>query len=748
MVRRSLLVLFIASLLVLSLGSFGCVSQKSLASKSPEVLLSSSPVDLDGDALPDYFAYEFKPSGGSFVTKRLVYVSKSSDLVFDSSPSFSDPQLLSLDSALDSFSSSKDQAVNSCKTILGIYGITCNDVRTCNSLCDGGSLKCKSLVNSYPDVVGNSIVSYVRTNNELSSLINDAKRVLFEDPSQFVSKIGQINSKLAALNSNPLLANPQFSLCSKPDYGAPRLHSSIFALNSFSSQSDSYDYSVYLFLTPSGGSSDLSLVNGLSVDDLVPLSDASDFGSYPNSQFSVSSGSSGQKILLNSTSSSGNMVLYYRFKSSVSPDQYVSRLKSPDFLVTSTDLSFLSFTNLFVSIFYALSGNYLISLAFGLALTLWTILILFNVLMFVMNFVSDKSTSMKFASAVKRTFGKTNPHWKGDLVIALILLAISSYLSVSGLVPLSPSASNFAGFFDFAFKNPISILPVFFGFIGFLQVYFALENLTKLFLLERAFGMAIKQEKDLYLVILASIKDKLTVLSATVDEVSNEGLDVRSEYDLITMISSAKIDEMAKNFSPKNRALADEYVTRIDTAIASLNARKKTAADNSENWEKYLLSQLQDQREIPVVSLSSIPAVYRDLAVSRFIKKYDSQFVLEQGLLRRKKMSFDSVASDLIAKNLLFGALVVKNEKPVLTMFSEKGGTLTTALGLKLRNYAISAVRSMVQKDTSSFVIVGDVVAIAYLKSANFDSLLFLNKDKYKESLEQWKAKIKLLDVV
>ena len=71
-----------------------------------------------------------------------------------------------------------------------------------------------------------------------------------------------------------------------------------------------------------------------------------------------------------------------------------------------------------------------------------------------------------------------------------------------------------------------------------------------------------------------------------------------------------------------------------------------------------------------------------------------------------------------------------------------------TALLFKLRSYMNSLQKAMDLGDLVSFASVGDDTVFIIMKTASYESAIFVNKDKFKEAVEAWKKKIKMLGEV
>jgi hypothetical protein len=218
------------------------------------------------------------------------------------------------------------------------------------------------------------------------------------------------------------------------------------------------------------------------------------------------------------------------------------------------------------------------------------------------------------------------------------------------------------------------------------------------------------------------------------------------ESELLSRIPSSKISEMASNFNPKNKALVSEWSEKVDEAISSVSSKISGADQNWSRWESYISSMISSQPQLTVPMLVSIPPALRVFAVSKYVRLHSNEVSFENGIISRKKLSYDSIVSEMVRNGYLKGGILLKDEKPIVNLFSSDGGTVNSVLSLKIRSNAIAFSKSLLNRDLASFVLVCDNLAIAYLKNFGFDAILFMDKEKYKDTLDMWKVKTKMVE--
>jgi hypothetical protein len=156
---------------------------------------------------------------------------------------------------------------------------------------------------------------------------------------------------------------------------------------------------------------------------------------------------------------------------------------------------------------------------------------------------------------------------------------------------------------------------------------------------------------------------------------------------------------------------------------------------------------LDEQDEVYLSALVTIPASLRSWALGRYVKEAGAEnLVFERDAVKKRKISPEQLVQDMIRKGLLKGAIVMKQEKVVLTEFAEGSGTVMTALTLKLTAYLRSMAKNLGQHPPSSFVAIGDKTVMVLMKGRTVESMLFISKDKFRDAIEQWKAKMKLFE--
>ncbi len=726
---------------------FGCIEQKSTSSNPSEIILSQSQIDFDSDGSWDYTKIDFSPqkrSGLDLEIKRTLIITPKKSFRYQTyNSSINDLDRLTIDSSLDNFESDFSAIYLSCANNLGVLGVTCTDPQTCFNLCTSSNSNCRRIPSSDSLFVGNMIRSFSLNQREITKPVSNLRSDIYDVTSlvsanSLLAQYGSFASKVAQSAKNPVVS--VYSLCSVSAFDYSELKQILSAIGPIDSQTDSYEYQVVLtVMNPSNFQiQSLDLSDQLPQNAILPnsLSSPMDFNLLDS-----------DTVHLNQTSKlDSSFTVAYSFESNLAPEQIVPFLKSPTVKTSVASLESLSIFQGPYSFVQKIVSNSSISISLSFSLIIIALLFLFNFSSLLFHFTSEKPSSMRFANSIRRAFGKVSVNWKTQFAISILSIVAAYGISVM-LVPSDLLFSpNLISVISNLLKSELLLVSILIGIFGFSQFYFAIENLFKLMLLEKAYGIAISQEKDLYIAQSSNLVDKISSLGKLVDSASSSGIDASSESELLSRIPSAKVSEMASNFNPKNKALVSEWSEKVDDAISSVSSKISGADQNWSRWESYISSMISSQPQLTVPMLVSIPPALRVFAVSKYVRLHSNEVSFENGVISRKKLSYDGIVLEMVRNGYLKGGILLKDEKPIVNLFSSGGGTVNSVLSLKIRSSAIAFSKSLLNRDLTSFVVVCDTLAIAYLKNFGFDAILFMDKEKYKDTLDMWKVKTKMVE--
>ena len=752
----------IVLLLVVSLLFFGCLEDKGYTSANNEQILNSQTVDLDGDGSYDYAVFDYSPVGakdsGMTVQRQVTVAVQSSAAYTKVNPNLTDVDLLIADQSLDEFSKSRIQSDTACSQSIGLSNVVCSDIATCAKLCSGASLRCKKIAGVNDEALAGSMISYVKGNNEIRSLILDARRMVMglrtsDDAKrdEYLNKTRNMIYNVADINANPLYTNNDLLLCQHSDFGADYVVNASKKIGQYSSENSLYHYRVLISVKPAGNASTSSLgmeVASVGLTDRMPKTAIPQIDLISSIQ-SFSASEDQTNALINWSSNKPNKegyLFYYEFYSYEPPESALASIRSPDLRVRKVNLIFLAPTNTLLIMLNRMLNNYYIAFGGALGITLAAVLFIYNLIILAMSMLKEKAGGASFITGFRKAFGRTDVRWKSDGVLAVVLLGAGYYVSSAmAVAPANPVPLLES--IDFLIRNDMGVVGISLTLVGVLLAYFAVENITKITILERAYGMVIRQEKDMFLARAASLKDRLKELETLVEEYSKQDFDVSKENDVLMLIRAEKVDMLSKEMTARSKALVDDYLSRTENALSTLKERKKIADENWPKWKESIEKMLEEQNEVYTNSLLVVPASLRSWALGRYVRESGVEgIVFERDALKKKRISPDELVRDMVGRGLLKGAIVLKQDKVVLSAFAEGTGTVRTALTLKLIAYLRTLAKSLGQHAPASFVSVGDKTVIVMMRNRMLDSMLFVGKDKFKESIELWKTKIKIFE--
>lgn len=741
---------------------FGCLEERAFSGAAAERVTGIDAGDLDSDGSADYIIYDYAPiapAGSGMTVQRQVAVSIQTTASYtDINPELTDIDLLVSDQDLDEFSKSRLQSDTACSTNIGLLNVVCSDVVTCSRLCSSQSLKCKKIAAAHEDVLAGSMISYVQANNEIRSNLLDARRMVLtlrnasaENRVVFLNKLRTVIGEVADINANPLYTQPELKLCDYSDFGVPYIVSATKRIGNYTAQNASYHYRIALLVKPSQQKNESQLgmeVGGVSLTDTLPKSVVP----HPDRISSVQSASAvedAQNTVVRWSSPSPSDAGYlfsYEFSSSLPPESVVGLIKTPDLKVRKLNLIAIAPTNTAYLLLIGVLHNYYLAFGAAVGFTIAALLFLYNIVLLLVTMVREKLTGSGILVAFRRAFGRTDVKWKADSVVAALAL-VAGYAAATLFAAQPVTAPGFLEVPDLLLKNEAGMVGTGLVIIGMFMLYFVFDNITKITILERAYGMIIRQEKDMFTAKAARLKSLIAELGNLVEEYSKEDFDVSKEYDTFTTLRAESVDSLAKDMTARSKALIEEKLSRAENAVNSLKERKKIADESWPKWKEAIAKMLEEQNEIYLSSLVTVPASLRAWALGRYAHESGAEgIIFERDSLRKRKVSADELVRDMIDRGLLKGALVISQDKVAVSEFAEGGGTVMSALALKLRSYLISLSKNLGQHPPTSCVALGENNVLVIMKGRTMESVLFVNKPKFKEAIEQWKMNMKLIE--
>jgi hypothetical protein len=740
-------------LVVLLLLTAGCVGEKQVSDSKKETIISSDAIDLDADGTPDLYVYvlsAYTVPDTSTTLQKYVLVAAENEYVFSNFNQISVEKKKSLDSYFDEFISNKDAVDSECMHNLGLFGVRCLDSTSCLKLCSAGSPTCKQLSEKYGEALGSSVLQYVRDSTELYNFVSSVQDDLpdFNSSSTtkknaFVGQLAKISYYISSMNANPVMYPGLFGLCEPNDYSLPEIRKLAVSLGKYETIPLEYEYRIFLKADSKKPSSGLEYTDITLKESLPP--DASQVQVYGSQQVSSSGGKTTIEWSALKPYVSQNSMLAYTFISKTPPEQIVPSLDRPAVSLKTLNLVALTPVAVLFGIFLAISGNYYFALGMAFAIAIIILITLFNAVMIAYHLFKAKAAGEDKDHALKRAIGRTGMRWKSDVAIGIILFIagiliaffyaphLSRGFDVFQMIELLTNADLLSGF-----------LAAFFIFGGCYLLFSALENYLKITTLEKIYGKHFTQDKDLFVTRVAQLKEKIAELTELLGKLGKENFEVGTEYDVLSRISVKHVDELAKKGDSHARRMIEEYLTHVEDAVDGLLERKKTADENWQSWSMEIEKLVDQHEEVYVSNLITIPASLRLWALNKFASEHAAKGIIFEGdVVRKKAVTPEKMTKSLLEKDLLIGAIVVKNGKLVLSQMAGGSGTVSGVLSIKLFGYLRSLATRFRLHEAKNVAVVGEKNVLALLKYQDVESVIIMKKENFKAAIEDWKEKMK-----
>ncbi len=736
--------LIIAMLMLVLL--FGCIEQRSAGGSTLEKVINIQSQDLEGDGNSSYMVYDFAPvqmTGTELTAQRELLVSVNKQYTYQSiNENITDSNFNSLQKAFQDFDNAHSAAELECSKTLGLEGVVCIDTPTCSKLCAGSTSACKDLANNYQEALGNSIISYIRTDNDIKTVSTDLNVLIqtiqtSNQSDQYLAKTQVIINDIAALNANPIYNGNKFALCSPTDFGVQSLLTGARVLGNFSMTNVTYHYTEIINLKSAKTTSTSSQeILSLNLVDKLPKSIINSPNKISSKSEIITTQDAGNVYVNWSQKPSQNYMLIYEFDSNNDPQTISNGMTSPSLQISTINASFVGSLLLFMN---NITKNYYLALGLSIGLIIVVLMFIYAIINLLFNVIGETMKGGKATAGIRKAVSGANSKWQGNGAIAVAFIVIGYVLAIFwiGQPENIPAINEIPTFI----LSGTGAVPVMLELAGIIMLYMTIESAVKVTVSQKMYGSVIRGEKESVANKAGILKNKIIELKKLVEKDRQENFDVSREYDIASSVSLNKIEELSKNPNQHSNIMIDQEYARVENAITSLSERKKTADEKWSEWKTALAKMLDERNEVFADSLLSIPSSLRLWALERYAKEGGEALIVERNVLKRKTLTPDKILEEMIEQNLIKGAVVLKNEKLFIAKFAQGSGTVISALTLKLRTYAQSLAKNMGEGNTSGFAAIGEKTVTLYIKGKNTESILFINKDKYREAVERWKLK-------
>ncbi len=755
--KQLILALFLAFLL------FGCVEERTISVSGYETIESISGMDLTSDGVNDVLSYSYRsipidqPAGISMA--RTVSVAPFS-YSFVISAYNENVDLAAAKAAIQEFDSARKQGELTCTSRLQISLPSCIDQASCVQNCR--SDYCKAAEKSAGESFGRELLDFKDKSSEMdritAELLNTQTLPSQAEKEQYMRKVVRLMALSSDLSYNNIFNSRTYNLCAPLDLRLNRLREAAGKVGSVQIDADRYRYRVAEVVT--GGNEDAHIF--LFIQDTPPIILTID-------ELSVDiDGTIYQRVPLklgweNVELNAQRKVLTYDFTSPDSPEETsMSRWSNPS--VNERNIKFLGvfdafasnpaitlFLSISKSIFYALYSlgvGYYAALGAAAAFLLYVLLFavfLASVLYYALRGYIDRKVIMEYVS---EEMGPPIADWKNYVGMGAILITLCFLL---GALYIRPAQ---AGDFELAtiqvrLTSDIlgSITSLMFVF-GAYTIYLVAEDRLKGLIFGEAYYHAKGATKEENLNAMARLKVITGNLRSRVETLSRVGMDVKEEYATLIAIPTERLEQLIEMGKQNTaRSLIDFHMERIEAMDKGLEQKVRIMEESWPVWNSEIEKALDQSEEVSVESLVSIPMQWREWAVSKFISEHRGRaLVLEENRIKRRKVSMENLISTTLAdmkrSGLLQTSIVMQGNKALSNSFSKGNATAGSVLFLKLIGYTKAISKKFGDDEMRRFVIMGKKNAAVCLPDGSSTTLLFAERPKLKELIEEWKKRI------
>lgn len=720
--RSSILVL--AILVILIFLGFGCTSSKNTTTNITEKIKTQNQVDFDKDGVWDYATYDFQPyQDGDLTVQRSISVSAQNTVkTYSTEPNGA--AVPEIEVLLDDFTNQKQTAETECRDLVGLRDLACDET-SCARLCSANSVKCKELTINNNEIVTQSLINYQKSLSDIRTQATEAKRDLQKaDMKTFAKDISSLIDSISDIKVNPIYQ--KLGLCTQTELGETKLTQIKNYFGTMQKNQTSYTYYVTLDIQ----SSNQSDVFGVTITDniKVPITKL-------QSKYDI--GQTGQQIIVKTDDIGSRYLIFYEFTSQNPPSTVIDNLSAVTIVSRDINGAFLAPTLKAVKFLTTVTGNYLIALGLGIGFGIILVFIVYNILIFILRLVLEKGDMTK---SLKRVLGRADGDFRMDFVLGVVAGIIAFYFStLTAPITKVPAIGQIG---EVLVGSGLSALSVPLATAAILLIYFAVEIVAKRKSLEKVQGTIISSEKGTVQKLAEKVKQKHKEFGEIIDRCKQDEFEVGTEYDVYSSIRLGKIDQLAQS---GDKGALEEYYTRMENFIASINERKKTADESWAKWRNLISQLLEENNEVYTTSLATIPVSLRSWALAKYMKENGEGVIIERDALKKKRFDIKSFIASLIEKETIEGAVTIKDNELVDANFAEGSSTVRSAIMFKVEDH-LSSLEKSLGKQLKELKIEGERSAIQNRKHKNTETFIFADKKKINEAISIWNTKAKLIE--
>ncbi|MEW5996699.1 MAG: hypothetical protein AB1657_03845 [Candidatus Micrarchaeota archaeon] len=754
--------LFLAIFLVFLL--FGCVEERAISVTGYETIESIGGMDLTGDGINDVLSYSYRPipidqpAGINMV--RVVSVAPFSYSFVISS--FNEPaDLAAAKAAIQEFDSARKQGESSCAARLQLPLASCADPSSCMQNCR--SDYCTAAEKSAGSAFGRELLDFKEKSEEMdrtvAELLATQSLPSQDEKEQYIRKIVRLMALSSDLSYNNVFNSRTYNLCAPPDLRLGRLEEAAQKIGVVEIAPDRYRYRVAEIIT--GGREDGYVF--LFIQDTPPIVLTID-----ELSIDIDNGVMYQRAPLrlgweNVQVDFPRKVLTYDFTSPDRPEEtLMSRWSNPQ--VNERNIKFLGIFDAFVSfppvslllgvsggvfrLFYSSGLGYYTALGAAASFLLCVAFLAFFLLALGYHALRAYIDRKAVREYLIEQMGPPITDWKTYVGMGAILILICFLLGALYIRPAEMGQLDLATIqVRLASDIPGSISALLFVF-GAYTLYIAAEDRLKGLLLGEGYYRIKGATKEENIAAISRLKALTGSLKARVETLSRLGMDVKEEYAVLIAVPTERLEqlmEMGKQNTAKS--LIDFHMERMEAMDKALEQKVRIMEENWPVWNSEIEKAVETSEEVPIETLVSIPMQWREWAVSKFISEHRGKaLVFEENRIKRKKVSMESLIStalgDIRREGLVQTSIIIHEGKVVANTFSRGNATAGAVLFLKLIDYAKAISRKFGEEEPKRVVVMGRGSAAVYLPEGKFSLLLFAERSRIRELIDEWRKRI------
>jgi len=380
------------------------------------------------------------------------------------------------------------------------------------------------------------------------------------------------------------------------------------------------------------------------------------------------------------------------------------------------------------------------------------------------NLVNAKIRKKSIYLAIKKYVGISNPSWKKDLIIGMILFLVGFGASFFTNHIFATSIQLF-DLMNYLLEDYFALISMFGTIVGALFVYSSFQSALSIFLIQSSYSSVIKSEKRDIVVEKKELKEKLEELKTLIETYRKEGFDITQAYNVYVSIPQERFEErdnkddieigdsISNNVEKDSDEIEEEFIfieqslDKLDNVLQMLKGKIKSAESNWEMWASKITDELKKSNEVPLSNLTFIPLSLRIWAANRFIRERSIKgLFLEGQILKRKSVAPIKMVKSVVDSSSIINAVILKDGAPYISIVNEGSKTVFLALFMKLSSYLKTFLKRSNEKEYKYLMGIGNDKLYAMFKKENLESLIICPTDKFKESFERWKEVLSDLD--